>query len=526
MDLKKLKSFKELPLLLGILIYAYIVNWYTGNIGIIPIDSFGFLDTGFSILKGHLPIRDFWIFTGLVVDYMEAFFLLLFGNNWNSHLAHSSFMNILATAGVFFFLKELNLKLVYVVFYSLSFATLCYPVSGTPFAYIHAYIFSLLAIFSLILATKKRSILLWFIFPFICSLAFLSMQTPTTYILIILLFPTFYFLSKKNNYKNLKYFILGSISCFLIFFLFLYVSKTPITNFIYQYILFPLTIGEGRITSSGFAYIGLLDQLNLKRLFGEFKFIHFFLIPLIFISIKNFKKNKELDNSINLIIIFAALAFFFNQLITANQIYIFSLIPILAAVLQMNINKTDLNFKFSYLIIFIVLFATVKFHHRFNIERKFHDLENLDKSKALSASLIHKNFNNLRWISKFDDPDNELRVIQKAINVIEKDTRSATLITHYQFMSTFLNKPLNILNRWYLWDNNTHPTENHKHFAVYKSLINKNIKENKVEVIYLLGNENEILFDNIKNYFNDICFKNKIIIKKRFSSHEITSCKN
>ena len=221
MDLKKLKSFKELPLLLGILIYAYIVNWYTGNIGIIPIDSFGFLDTGFSILKGHLPIRDFWIFTGLVVDYMEAFFLLLFGNNWNSHLAHSSFMNILATAGVFFFFKELNLKLVYVVFYSLSFATLCYPVSGTPFAYIHAYIFSLLAIFSLILATKKRSILLWFIFPFICSLAFLSMQTPTTYILIILLFPIFYFLSKKNNYKNLKYFILGSISCFIIFFLFL-----------------------------------------------------------------------------------------------------------------------------------------------------------------------------------------------------------------------------------------------------------------------------------------------------------------
>ena len=192
----------------------------------------------------------------------------------------------------------------------------------------------------------------------------------------------------------------------------------------------------------------------------------------------------------------------------------------------MNINKTDLNFKFSYLIIFIVLFATVKFHHRFNIERKFLDLENLDKTKAVNASLVHKNFKNLRWVSKFDNPDNELKVIQKAINVIEKDTRSKTLITHYQFMSTFLNKPLNILNRWYLWDNNTHPTENHKHFAVYKSLINKNIKENKVEVIYLLGNENEILFDNIKNYFNDICFKNKIIIKKRFSSHEIISCKN
>ena len=133
------------------------------------------------------------------------------------------------------------------------------------------------------------------------------------------------------------------------------------------------------------------------------------------------------DNSINLIIIFSVLAFFFNQLITANQIYIFSLIPILAAVLQININKFNLNFKVSYFIIFIVLFATVKFHHRFNIERKFLDLENLDKTKAVNASLVHKNFKNLRWVSKFDNPDNELKIIKKAINVIEKDTRSKTL---------------------------------------------------------------------------------------------------
>ena len=103
MFLKKTKIFKELPILIGILIYSYLVNWFSGNIGIIPIDSFGFLDTGHSILHGHLPIRDFWIFTGLLVDYMEALFLFIFGNNWNSHLAHSSFMNIIATLGVFFF---------------------------------------------------------------------------------------------------------------------------------------------------------------------------------------------------------------------------------------------------------------------------------------------------------------------------------------------------------------------------------------------------------------------------------------
>ena len=156
MFLKKEKLIIEAPILLGISIYAYLINWYSGNIGVLPIDSFGFLDTGHSITKGHLPIRDFWIFTGLLVDYMEAIFLFLFGNNWNSHLAHGSFMNIVGTIGLYLFLKEYNFKSFHILFYCLSFATLCYPLSGTPFAYLHAYIFSLLAIFNLIIAIKKK----------------------------------------------------------------------------------------------------------------------------------------------------------------------------------------------------------------------------------------------------------------------------------------------------------------------------------------------------------------------------------
>ena len=133
---------------------------------------------------------------------------------------------------------------------------------------------------------------------------------------------------------------------------------------------------------------------------------------------------------------------------------------------------------------------------------------------------------NIKWISKLDEPANETQVIKKALATIQQDKRRKSIVTHYQFMSTILNEPLYILNRWYLWDNNTHPTENHKYFEIYKSLINENIKKNRVEVIYLLGNENEILFDNVKNYFTDVCFESKTIIEKRFSSHKIINCKN
>ena len=525
MFLKKVKLYKEISVLIGISIYSYFVNWHSGNIGIMPIDSFGFLDTGYSITKGHLPIRDFWIFTGLLVDYMEALFLFLFGNNWNSHLAHSSFINILGTICLYFFLKEYELKLFHIIFYCLSFATLCYPLSGTPFAYIHAYIFSTLAIFNLLIAMKKKNSYLWFLFPYVCFFAFLSMQTPTAYILIILLFYIIYYFLKERDSKNLKIFLYGSITSILLFFFFLFLTKTPFINFIYQYILFPITIGEGRILNEETAYISLLDQLNLKRIFGEFKFIHFLLFPLIFLSLKNFKKNNKNLNILNFVIIFSTIAFFFNQLITANQIYIFSLIPILAAVIHINLNNLKIDPKTFYIILFIVLFASVKFHFRFNIDRKFHDIENIDKRKAIQANSINENFKNLKWISKFDQPKNELKVIKEALKIIDDDDREKTLITHYQFISTFLDKPLNILNRWYLWDNNTHPTENHKYFQFYKSLVDKNIKKNKVKVVYLLGQKNEINFKNVKNYFTDTCFKSKTIVPDRFSMHEIVKCK-
>ena len=81
------------------------------------------------------------------------------------------------------------------------------------------------------------------------------------------------------------------------------------------------------------------------------------------------------------------------------------------------------------------------------------------------------------------------------------------------------------MNRWYLWDNNTHPTENHRYFEVYKSLINNNIKKNEVKVIYLFGEEKEIEFKNIKNYFTDTCFESKTIIQNRFTSHKLIKCK-
>ena len=140
---------------------------------------------------------------------------------------------------------------------------------------------------------------------------------------------------------------------------------------------------------------------------------------------------------------------------------------------------TDIDWIFC-----ILIFSTAKYHLRYNEDRKFIDIENKNKSVAIKGETIHKKLKYLNWVSSTSkNPKDEVNLIKKALILIESDDRKKTLITNYQFFSLLLNTDLNILNRWYLWDNNTHPTENHKYFKFYKEMINKNLKKNNVEVI-------------------------------------------
>ena len=506
-------------------LYAGYINWVSGNIGVMPIDTFGFFDTGFSILKDKFPIRDFWIFTGITVDYLQAFFFIIFGKEWSSYIIHASIINIIASLSFFLFLDNFKINKAYQFIFSISFATLCYPVSGTPFAYLHSFVFSLILIFTFCSAMINDNKFLWFLIPTISLFAFFSMQTPSFYIITIIIFFILFFLLKEKKTSRLKYLILGTFFAFTLILIFFISTKTPLKNFIYQYFLFPLTIGSDRLTSESTAYVSLLDQLNLKRIIGDFKFIHIFLIPLILFT---FLRKKILDNKqilINIVFITCAIIFIFNQLITANQIYIFSLIPILGSILLVNLQK-EKNFKtLSLILITILALSTYKFHIRYNLEKKFHDLENVDKKQSIKAEVIDNKLKYLNWVSPvFESPQEEVDLIKTAISVISNDSRKKIVITHYQFLSLVLDEDLNILNRWYLWDNNTHPTENHKYFDFYKKFTTKNFEQNEISVIYLLGSDDEIPFSKIKNYFIDKCFKNITIIDKRFSVHELKKC--
>ena len=84
-----------------LIIFSFYFNYYYANLGVFPIDTFAFFDTGYNILNGRHPFKDIWVTTGPFVDYLQAFFFKIFGLNWSSYIIHGSSLNALIT--YFFF---------------------------------------------------------------------------------------------------------------------------------------------------------------------------------------------------------------------------------------------------------------------------------------------------------------------------------------------------------------------------------------------------------------------------------------
>ena len=236
---------------------------------------------------------------------------------------------------------------------------------------------------------------------------------------------------------------------------------------------------------------------------------------------KNFLTNEEVI--INLTLFFTGTAFIFHQLITSNQTFIFSLIPFLAAFSHITLSKLFKEKKiFNLLIVLLVVFTTIKYHGVYNMKRKFMDLQNVDLSKSIDASLIDIKLNNLKWITPpfSQNPKREIDLIKQTIEVLKKDKRKKMMITEYQFFSLILEENLNIHNRWYTHDNNSYPLENHKYYKFYKEHFTKLIKKNNIEVIYITGDSK---IKNFKIYMDNICFTEEEI-NEISKMHELKKC--
>ena len=81
--------------LLFLTFFSFFFYQYHAFIGVLPIDSFLTFNSGYDVLNGSYPFKDFWEIKGAFLDIVQAFFFKLFGVSWFAYAAHASFFNSL-----------------------------------------------------------------------------------------------------------------------------------------------------------------------------------------------------------------------------------------------------------------------------------------------------------------------------------------------------------------------------------------------------------------------------------------------
>ena len=501
---------------------SFTVNYYYGSIGVLPIDTFAFFDTGYRLNNGDLPFKDYWTISGPFIDILQSFFFYLFGYSWKSYILNGSIINLILTVTSYYFFKNNGLDYKYSFFYASCLAFLGNPSMGTPFPDHYSSFFSLLALISFISAIKTKKNVYWFLIPILLFIAFFCKQTPAGYVIILFLFNFACYALIEKKLKFLKPITYGALVSFLLLMIFILKNEIDIKSIITQYFLYPQTIGTNRINELGFSF---------NKYISNFKLIYVVLIPLIGISLLSlFSKNKSIkteDLFINFNIIFFSFILLIHQWLTLNFIFIFFLIPFLCYTIHKNFVKKKSFTIISVFLLSFCLIATVKYHFRFNEERKMIHLENIDLENYFDAEEIFPNLKGLKWITheyNFNSKKEKER-LKFFSSTLKKEEKKIMFLSNYQFYSTMLNKNLHSPNRWY-GGNVAHPQKENIYYSDYLKFVHNLILKNKVEIILIdqkLGSYHVDFFKEILKNFPNECSKinnlNDMLIR-----YEIINC--
>ena len=479
-----LKKKKETIYIIFLFLFSIFFNQRYGYLGINPIDSFSF-NSGYDILNGHYPFKDYWTITGPFVAFTQAIFFKIFNVSWFSYVLHASVFNFIITISTFYTLYKFRLDLRYCFLYAFFVSILAYPSAGTPYVDHHASYLSIISLFCFILALKTDSKIYWFALPMFIGMSFLSKQTPTGHFFIIIVFLSTIYFVFNFSIKKIILGIFGTIVFISIFLITLLVAKISFMSFFEQYILFPLSIGESRLE--------FLFPLEFKRVILRFKLIHFFSVTLIVMAIKmimnNYRYLKSNDFLIMVSLIFSSLALIAHQLMTVNGMFIFFIIPILAGFSHIYFLKyfRTKNY-FLYLLIFICIGSTIHYANKYVRTRDFADLRKVNLENAIDAKVLDNKLSGLKWITPLypDDPKKEISRLKEAIIIIKNDARNKTIVTDYQFISVILSSYDNSPSQVWFINHIHNQKKRSKYYKIYKNLFIDKLKENEIEIVYLV----------------------------------------
>ena len=491
-------------------IFSIFLNQYIANRGVFPIDSFLIFDAASNIISGNHPFKDYWLITGPFVDYVQSLFFMLFGISWSSYVFHASILNMILTIFSYFLFLNIGLKNAQSFIYSLGVAILAYPSIGSPFVDHHSVIFCILAIFSISIAILSNRKFFWFLVPILLIFSFLSKQIPSPYFVVLFIFfiSLHFILIKKIDKNVIISLFAGTFFALLLILSVFLINDIPIKNFLIQYIFYPFSLGNERIDN--------LD-IGFKNLIGQFKFIYLALLPLIvstcFLMISKVKKNNfSRELIVSLIFLFTVIILIYCQLLTKNQILIYFLIPISAAYSHSYIQKYYNKKYLIYFILVIFVFSTLKYHIRFNENRKFIELANADLSLSEDVTYLDERLNGLKWITPHypKRPLKEINLLVDIKNLIISRNDKIIIITDYQFFNSLINNNIASPNKWY--DDLSIPNKKNFYYKDHKKFFLNKIKINEIKSIFFINKKKSEMY-----FFQELIKENDCIVSSEIN---------
>ncbi len=494
---------REKFLVFIILVFSLIINQYYANRGVFPIESFAHFDIAFRIINGDIPFQDYWLVSGLFIDYLQAFFFKVFGQNFQVYIFHASIINCLLTIITFYILKNFNLNIYQCFLYSICFATLGYTTSGTLYVDHHSSLLCLLAVFCLIMAIKTERRKYLILLPIILGLAFLTKSAPSVYVFfsVSLILILYILIEKKFNW--LLHLFLSSISFIFLTVLLFNIANIKLENFFNQYIFFSSSIGKDRIAELNFLSEGVIY---------DYKFIYISFLPLLILSLFDVIKSKK--NILNknffyfLSLLLLTISLVIHQTNTRNQEFIFFLIPVMCGFSSIFILNNKIKYKkyFSVFLLMFCLFVTLKYHFRFNDERRFHEMSKINFDLSIDAKNIDKKLSGLKWITPIFpiNPEKEIKFLKKIINILNNENKKTMVLSNYSFLSLVTNKNLHSPSRWFIPNGAAYPIENNKYYDEYKSFLIELISRKNISVIYIIS---PVKNDELYRYISKECFE-------------------
>ena len=505
-----------------LILISFSINQYYAYIGVLPVDSFSTFNTGYDILNGQLPFKDFWTIKGPVMDILQALFFKLLGVSWFSYAVHSSVFNSIFALSTFLTLKKFNLEVRYCFFYSALASILMYPTYGIPFTDHHVAIFSMLSVYCLCIAIKFNDLKYWSIIPILLFLGFFTKQTPAAYFAILISFVSILYLFFNFEKKIIIYVFLSSVLIILFFFSLVFFYDIPIKNIIVQYFLFPMSLGETRLE--------WVFPLEFKRFILRYKLLYIALAIPIFFLIKNCFKNlssfTSKDNLIFILLFGTLIIFVTHQLMTINALFIFFLIPVFSGFSHIYSNMFKHKNKFIYFFLALSLVSTIYYHQKYISKRDTLILRDVNLKNAINSSVIHEKLSNLKWITHHypKNPQEEIEYLKETMEIIKNDSRVKMIVTDYQFISVTLSINDNSAARIW-WRHHIYPAgPGKKYFSEWKNFLIDRIKSNKIEVVYTIKP-----LEGEENIFRDLidreCYNEKYL-NKILMVQEIYKCKD